>query len=110
MLPDYFKQRENFMVRKKVSSSVKVVLSIEDKRKIASFLILLVSVDRRVNNKRASQKKSKQAGQKYDAELGSHTEPLTGLLSGPLLILRTIKKRKPYIAVRLSFLIIQEPL
>ena len=74
------------MVRKKVSPSVKVVLSVEDKRKIASFIVLLVSVDRRVNNKRALKKKSKSARQKYD-ELGSHTDPLRRLLSEPFFIL-----------------------
>jgi len=97
MLLDYFTQPENFMSRKKVSSSIEVVLSVDDKRKFASFFVLLIAIDRRENKKRASadaqvamadrsKKKSKPARQKYD-KLGSHIDPLTGLLSGPFFIL-----------------------
>ena len=83
---DYFKRLENFMFRKKVPPQVKVVLSDDDKRKIASFFVLLIAIDRRISKERASQKKSKLSQQKYD-DLGSHADPLTGFLSEPFFIL-----------------------
>lgn len=60
------------MSRKKVCSSVEVVLSADDKRKFASFFVLLIAIDRRENKRNASKKKSKKIGQKHDG-LGPQT-------------------------------------
>ena len=82
MLLDYFKRLENFMFRKKIPPQVKVVLSVDDKRKFASFFVVLIAIDRRENKRRASKKKSKPARQRHD-ELGPQTGPLIFLRSKP---------------------------
>jgi len=77
------------MFRKKVPPQVKVVLSVDDRRKFASFFALLIAIDRRENKRKASavakamadrsEKKSKPAGQKHDG-LGPHIDPLRRFL------------------------------
>jgi len=60
------------MLRNKKAPSVKMVLSVDDRNKVASLFVVLIKIDRRISKEKKSlrRKKAKQR-RKYD-DLGSH--------------------------------------